>query len=110
MKRLLVTASLLSLLAGCASSKPPASALGNQVGGLTPTNVQQAENYPPDAIQTFVQGCMAGQPSTMEKPCTCMAQQIQTRYTYSQYLVLVKSDSTSDPRLQEIVNLCADAR
>ena len=110
MKRLLIAMSALTLLAGCTSSKASVPTSNIQASSTTPAlNVtQQTSNYPPEAITAFMQGCTAGHPSSMEKNCGCMIQQIQSRYTYSQYQALVQANSSSDPSIQEISSSCAD--
>lgn len=110
MKRLLIAASALTLLAGCNTQKASVPTSNNQANSTTPvSNVrQQTGSYPPEAVTAFMQGCTAGHPSSMEKNCGCMIQQIQSRYTYAQYQTLVQANLTSDPDIQEIINSCAD--
>ncbi|HEY9635759.1 MAG TPA: hypothetical protein V6D14_20305 [Coleofasciculaceae cyanobacterium] len=68
----------------------------------------QAGSYPPEAITAFMQGCTAGQPQEMEKTCSCIIQQIQNRYTYTQYQAIAQANLSTAPEVQNIISSCSD--
>ena len=105
---------VLSVALTSCASVPKSAAPPVLSSQLSPTPVAIAQlptsqvGYPPSVAQTFIQGC-AGQNQEMQPQCGCIIQQIQARYSYDQYQVLVQTNAVSDPGNKEITEFCADS-